>query len=202
MTTRGPAPTLSQRVAQVEEDIRNIRRLPGTVVPPPLQAVTVEGGGMVEDMWASFAASVSVGPGSGLTYVLWDTPGPYTHRGAKPPEVAGSLFGGNWIAFTAPGYHLCRLTVAGDSVADEVVTAVLSANGSVNVPVVQDATLAGAAGTGMFAIRSFPTSPSSMIVAVHHRDLADTRSFVLGIAVSRIGMPQPDAAIIGPTYLV
>jgi len=41
VSARGAAAGLSQRVADVEEALRNLRRLPGAVVPPPAAEVTV-----------------------------------------------------------------------------------------------------------------------------------------------------------------
>lgn len=69
MAVRGEASGLAGRVGKVEEDIRNLRRLPGSVVPPPQVApvapTLVVGGGMVESMWATWGMCASCGPGPG-----------------------------------------------------------------------------------------------------------------------------------------
>lgn len=198
MPTRGRPPGISERVAFLEEQLRNLHRLPGAVVMPDVPApVVLDGEGMVETMRAQFVSPlVVVGPSAGFTTVSFDPLGPGDSGGPHPPTLVPDVSSNMQVQMTAPGYHLCTVSAAGDSAVAEVLTLAVNIGfaGGVNIPISQDATFIGASGSAFFGFRSGGSfGPVVFTLQFFNRTLAAARSFSVFLSVSRIGISEPSA---------
>lgn len=110
MAVRGEGSGLAVRVGKVEEDIRNLRRLPGAVVPPPLPApAAAGGGGMREEAWAGADAVLSVGPPKSLSPGIF-TWADLTTAGTDPPRIDPDQ--PSDLTIVRGGYHLVTFGIS------------------------------------------------------------------------------------------